>query len=161
MKTLPVFLSLVCGAALVQANPTVDSATTKPADVPAKTPVTAPAATPATPPSQTDADGKLKETDVAKDTAKTKDEGTDKAKGKASKASPEVMKARMEKRFGKLDSNSDGFLTKDEFKDSKMAKKQGPKAEKRFARWDKDSDGKLSKDEWTKRPVRGGKKTAI
>lgn len=74
---------------------------------------------------------------------------------------PAVVKARMEKRFGKLDGNNDGFVTKDEFKVTKFAKKNEAKAEKRFARWDKDNDGKLSKEEWTNRPVGKKGKTAV
>ncbi|WP_009962166.1 EF-hand domain-containing protein [Verrucomicrobium spinosum] len=79
------------------------------------------------------------------------------AHSKADKKDPAAVKSRMEKRFGKLDGNNDGFVTKDEFKVTKFAKKNEAKAEKRFARWDKDHDGKLSKEEWTNRPVGKGK----
>lgn len=70
---------------------------------------------------------------------------------------PAVVKAKLEKRFGKVDADKDGFVTKDEFKVTKFAKKNEAKAEKRFARWDKDRDGKLSKEEWTNRPAGKGK----
>lgn len=65
--------------------------------------------------------------------------------------------AKREKRFSKLDVNSDSFVDRDEFKKSRAAVKKPERAEKRFVRCDKNSDGKLSKDEWLAAPA-GGKK---
>lgn len=56
------------------------------------------------------------------------------------------------KAFAKLDANSDGFLSKEEFLASPQAKKDADKAEKAFGMKDKDGDGKLSKEEFTAAP---------
>jgi hypothetical protein len=49
--------------------------------------------------------------------------------------------------FKKLDSNSDGNVTKEEFLASKKAKKDPAKATKRFEKADANHDGKISKEE--------------
>lgn len=51
----------------------------------------------------------------------------------------------VEKIFAKKDANSDGSISKEEFK---AGGKDAAKAEKVFARKDKDGDGKISKDEF-------------
>lgn len=56
------------------------------------------------------------------------------------------------KAFAKLDANSDGSLSKEEFLASPQAKKDTEKAEKAFGAKDKDKDGKLSKEEFTAAP---------
>ena len=63
------------------------------------------------------------------------------AEGKK-KADPEAM-------FKKLDSNSDGSISLDEFKAGPIGKKDAAKAEEIFKKKDKDSDGKLTKEEAT------------
>ena len=56
--------------------------------------------------------------------------------------------------FAKKDTNSDGFLSKEEF----VAKaKNAAQAETAFGKKDKDSDGKLSLEEFTAQPGKGGK----
>jgi hypothetical protein len=57
--------------------------------------------------------------------------------------------AKQEKRFSKMDRNSDTFVDREEFTQSRIAKKKPERAEKRFARMDKNGDGKLAKDEWS------------
>lgn len=52
-----------------------------------------------------------------------------------------------EEMFKKLDSNSDGSISLDEFKAGPAGKKDAAKAEEVFKKKDKDSDGKLSKEE--------------
>ena len=54
--------------------------------------------------------------------------------------------------FAKLDANSDGSISKEEFLASPGAKKDAAKAEESFAKKDKDKDGKLSKEEFTAAP---------
>ena len=49
--------------------------------------------------------------------------------------------------FKKLDSNSDGNVTKEEFLASKRGKKDPAKATKRFEKVDANKDGKISKEE--------------
>lgn len=61
-------------------------------------------------------------------------------------------KADPAKAFAKLDANSDGSLSKEEFLASPQAKKDAAKAEKAFGAKDKDGDGKLSKEEFTAAP---------
>lgn len=56
------------------------------------------------------------------------------------------------KAFAKLDTNSDGSVSKEEFLASPQAKKDAAKAEASFAKKDKDSDGKLTKEEFTAAP---------
>lgn len=51
--------------------------------------------------------------------------------------------------FKKLDSNSDGSVSKDEFLASPAGKKDAAKAEEKFKKLDKDSDGKLTLEEFT------------
>lgn len=60
-----------------------------------------------------------------------------------------------EEMFKRLDKNSDGFLSKEEFLAGPMAQKNKENAEKRFAAQDKDKDGKLSKEEFAARPEGG------
>lgn len=67
--------------------------------------------------------------------------------------------------FKKLDANSDGAISKEEYLASPRAKENAERAEKSFTSRDKDKDGKLSKEEFTARPEggrnggdRGGKK---
>ncbi|MES2594825.1 MAG: EF-hand domain-containing protein [Verrucomicrobiota bacterium] len=54
-----------------------------------------------------------------------------------------------EKAFAKIDANSDGSVSKEEYLASPQAKKDSAKAEASFAKKDKDSDGKLTKEEFT------------
>ncbi len=70
------------------------------------------------------------------------------AGGDKPKRDPEAM-------FKKLDTNSDGTVSKEEFKESAMAKKDATKADEMFSKRDKDNDGKLSKEEFS---AHGGKK---
>lgn len=49
--------------------------------------------------------------------------------------------------FKKLDSNSDGNVTKEEFLATKRGKKDPVKAAKRFEKVDANKDGKISKEE--------------
>lgn len=69
-------------------------------------------------------------------------------------AAEEGAKKKMdpEKVFAKLDANSDGSITKEEWAASPQAKKDAAKAEKSFTSKDKDKDGKLSKEEFTAAP---------
>ena len=62
---------------------------------------------------------------------------------------PKKAKMDPEKVFAKLDANSDGSITKEEWAASPQAKKDAAKAEKAFTGKDKDKDGKLSKEEFT------------
>ena len=57
--------------------------------------------------------------------------------------------ANPEAAFKKLDSNSDGSISKEEWAASPMAKKDAAKADKMFASKDKDSNGSISKEEFT------------
>jgi Ca2+-binding EF-hand superfamily protein len=50
--------------------------------------------------------------------------------------------------FKKLDANSDGSVSKDEYMAGPRAKQDPAKAGEGFSRLDKDSDGKLSKEEF-------------
>lgn len=61
-------------------------------------------------------------------------------------------KADPAKAFAKMDANSDGSISKEEFMASPQAKKDAAKAEKGFGMKDKDKDGKLSKEEFTAAP---------
>ncbi len=54
--------------------------------------------------------------------------------------------------FKKLDKDNDGFISKEEYLASPMAKKDSAKAEEMFGKRDKNGDGKLSKDEMTPKP---------
>ena len=56
-------------------------------------------------------------------------------------------KADFEADFKKLDGNSDGKVTLEEFKE-KATEKQKPRADQIFARMDKDSDGKVTLEEY-------------
>lgn len=56
------------------------------------------------------------------------------------------------KTFAKLDSNSDGSISKEEWAASPQAKKDAARADKVFGNKDKDKDGKLSKEEFTAAP---------
>ena len=61
--------------------------------------------------------------------------------------------------FKKMDTNSDGSISKDEFMASPRAKADPTKAEERFKSLDKNSDGKLSLEEFKAGgPGKGGKK---
>lgn len=58
--------------------------------------------------------------------------------------------------FKKLDANSDGSVSLEEFKASPRGQKDPAKAEEAFKRMDKDSDGKLTLEEIKAgRPQRG------
>ena len=57
-------------------------------------------------------------------------------------------KADPAKAFAKLDANSDGAISKEEFLASPQAKKDAAKAEASFGKKDKDGDGKLTKEEF-------------
>lgn len=65
---------------------------------------------------------------------------------------PKKPKMDPAKVFAKLDSNSDGSISKEEWAASPQSKKDSAKAEKAFAGKDKDKDGKLSKEEFTAAP---------
>ena len=69
------------------------------------------------------------------------------AEGDAKKPKADPAKA-----FAKLDSNSDGSISKEEWMASPQGKKDAAKAEKAFGGKDKDKDGKLSKEEFTAAP---------
>lgn len=61
--------------------------------------------------------------------------------------------------FKKLDTNGDGFLSKEEFLASPRAKKDPAAAEKRYAELDKKGDGKVTLEEF-KAGMQHGKKPA-
>ena len=77
-------------------------------------------------------------------------EGDKKPEGGKKKADPEAA-------FKKLDSNSDGSISKEEWAASPQAKKDAAKADKMFAGKDKDKDGKISKEEFTAAPKKKAK----
>jgi Ca2+-binding EF-hand superfamily protein len=81
---------------------------------------------------------------LASFTANAADEG---AKKDGAKKKGDPAKA-----FAKLDANSDGSLSKEEFMASPQAKKDSARAEKGFGMKDKNKDGKLSKEEFTAAP---------
>ena len=64
-------------------------------------------------------------------------------------------KANPEEVFKRLDKDSNGSISKDEFMASPQAKKDAAKAEKMFSTKDKDANGSLTKEEFT---AAGGKK---
>ena len=68
------------------------------------------------------------------------------AEGDAKKEKPKMDPA---KAFAKMDANSDGSVSKEEFMATPQAKKDAAKAEKGFAGKDKDGDGKITKEEFT------------
>ena len=69
--------------------------------------------------------------------------------GPGGRPDPEAM-------FKKLDSNSDGSVSLEEFKASPRGQKDPARAEEGFKKMDKDSDGKLTLDELKSgRPARG------
>lgn len=53
-----------------------------------------------------------------------------------------------ESRFQRLDTNADGFLSKEEWMQTKAARKEPKRANKRFARMDLNGDGQVSKEEF-------------
>ncbi len=57
-----------------------------------------------------------------------------------------------EEMFKRLDKDSNGSISKEEFLASPGAKKDAAKAEERFGKMDKNSDGSLSKEEMTHAP---------
>lgn len=59
--------------------------------------------------------------------------------------------------FKKMDSNSDGNVTIEEFKASPRWKKDATKADEMFKRRDKDSDGKITLEEFTAKPEKPNK----
>ncbi len=64
-----------------------------------------------------------------------------------------------EKVFNKLDTNTDGSLSLDEFKAGPLGKKDPEKAEKAFKKLDADNSGGVSLEEFKARPPhKGGKK---
>ena len=63
-------------------------------------------------------------------------------------AAPEKGRFNPEDAFKKLDTNSDGSLTLDEFKASPRFAKDASKAEEAFKKLDTNADGKLSLDEF-------------
>jgi hypothetical protein len=62
-------------------------------------------------------------------------------KGEGKRPSPEEF-------FKKLDTNSDGSVSKDEYLASPRAKQDPAKGAENFGKMDKDSDGKLTKEEF-------------
>jgi hypothetical protein len=53
-----------------------------------------------------------------------------------------------ESRFQRLDTNADGSLSKEEWMQTKAARKEPKRANKRFARMDQNGDGQVSKEEF-------------
>lgn len=72
----------------------------------------------------------------------------DAAKGEKKKGDPEAM-------FKKMDADSDGKVSLEEFKNSPMGKKDPAKAEEMFKKKDANADGSLTADEMK---AHGGKK---
>jgi Ca2+-binding EF-hand superfamily protein len=73
------------------------------------------------------------------------------AKGQRKKADPEAM-------FKRLDADSNGAVSLEEFKASPRGKKDPAKAEEIFKKKDANNDGALSLDELKAHGPRGGKK---
>ncbi len=89
---------------------------------------------------------------MAADEAKPKRPGKGGGAGGDKRPNPEEA-------FKKLDTNTDGTLSLDEFKASPRGKKDPAKAEEAFKKMDKDSDGKVTLDEFKARgPRKGGDK---
>ena len=63
-----------------------------------------------------------------------------------------------EERFKKLDTNADGFLSKEEFMAGPFAQKNPDMAAKRYADMDKKGDGKVTLDEFKAAFAQGGGK---
>lgn len=61
---------------------------------------------------------------------------------------PDKPKRTPEEAFAKLDKNSDGAVSKEEFMASKKAQKDPEKAAKKFGKMDTDTNGSLSLDEF-------------
>jgi Ca2+-binding EF-hand superfamily protein len=59
-----------------------------------------------------------------------------------------------EEAFKKLDANSDGSVTAEEFKAGPLAKRAPDRADAFFKSHDKDNDGKLSLEEYKTRPAK-------
>ncbi|HYF36543.1 MAG TPA: hypothetical protein VD994_14710 [Prosthecobacter sp.] len=81
---------------------------------------------------------------IAASTSFAAEDGKGKGKGEG-KRDPEAM-------FKRLDANSDGAVSKEEWNEAPFAKKDADRAAKGFAAKDKDGDGKLSKEEFTAAP---------
>ncbi len=83
----------------------------------------------------------------------------DDAKPKKPAKGTEKPKANPAAAFKKMDSNSDGVVTLEEFKASPRGQKSPDKAEKAFSKLDKDSDTKLTLEEFKasapKKPAKG------
>jgi Ca2+-binding EF-hand superfamily protein len=69
------------------------------------------------------------------------------AKDKAPKKTPEEI-------FKALDTDGDGFLSKDEFMAQVKKPEQKERFEKRFAKLDTNGDGKLSLEEFCAKPTK-------
>ncbi|MBJ7327969.1 MAG: EF-hand domain-containing protein [Chthoniobacterales bacterium] len=74
------------------------------------------------------------------------EEGADKPKADPTKA------------FAKMDANSDGTVTKEEFMATPKAQKDPEKAAKKFGKMDTDANGSLSLDEFKASAVKKDKK---
>ena len=61
---------------------------------------------------------------------------------------PDKPKRTPEEAFAKLDKNSDGAVSKEEFMASKKAQKDPEKAAKKFGKMDTDANGSVSLDEF-------------
>jgi Ca2+-binding EF-hand superfamily protein len=72
-------------------------------------------------------------------------------------AKPDKPKRSPEEAFKKLDANSDGAVTLEEFKAGPLAKRAPDRADAFFKSHDKDNDGKLSLEEYKTRPAKKDK----
>lgn len=74
--------------------------------------------------------------------------------------SKDEIKAEHMKKFDAIDANRDGFLTKDEMKafhENQMKKRMGAIQERRIEHLDENNDGVITKDEWVNGPERARK----
>jgi hypothetical protein len=92
---------------------------------------------------------------IASSLAFAQDKPADPAKGGGAPGRGQRMTP--EESFKKLDTNSDGSLSLDEYKANPRFQKDASKAEEGFKKADKDADGKMTLDEYkAARPTRRG-----